>query len=271
MQDPQSWTATYDYASVIITDEAALKSLYLWAEGATEQMFQAGHNLRPFSAHGFSGHRLGDLGIATNGPSHWVTVSGYFAETEAPILFRVADHATRVDLAVTAEFNPRVEELASREYYRFEAQDPEATTKKHSLILSENGGQTFYIGSRKSSRFGRLYDRGARAGTHIPGQCWRWEVEYKGDKADQIRTDLTRLDHASTIKAGLVTDFFQGRGIAIPALVGPVSMVEHGSTHAKSLYNTLEWYAQQVAPSVKRLIDSGLEQEALKALGFRGE
>jgi len=52
-----------------------------------------------------------------------------------------------------------------------------------------NGGQTYYVGSRRSAMFVRVYDKAAelrRKGVEVPVPLWRAEVEVKRKAANEV-------------------------------------------------------------------------------------
>ena len=58
------------------------------------------------------------------------------------------------------------------------------TAQTCDIVKGNKGGRTLYVGSRKSERFARIYDKGAQTGT---GENWlRYEFELKGDVARAI-------------------------------------------------------------------------------------
>jgi len=76
---------------------------------------------------------------------------------------------------------------------------------KASLI----NGETLYIGSRKSGRFWRIYNKALEQG--IPGPLFRIEIELKGDRARQAKMLLIqekRLEIFMSNRIGVVGDLF---------------------------------------------------------------
>src|SRR5687768_14864440 len=84
---------------------------------------------------------------------------------------------TRLDLAIDA-FGIAINPITLAACPRV-ALEP-GTARKWSSVESVDGGKTAYIGSRKSERFLRIYDKAADRGR--PGELWPgFEIELKGE------------------------------------------------------------------------------------------
>jgi hypothetical protein len=61
-----------------------------------------------------------------------------------------------------------------------------------------SAGETIYLGTRRSSKFGRIYDR--MGVTNGQENCIRYEVEYKGKMADLVFLDFIKSDSKNVYK-----------------------------------------------------------------------
>lgn len=72
-----------------------------------------------------------------------------------------------------------------------------------------------YLGSSKSSRFIRVYDKGIETGTDTPG-CWiRWETQLREDHANNAAFAIASVDDWSNVAASIamsVADFRVNNG-----------------------------------------------------------
>lgn len=174
---------------------------------------------------------------------------------------------TRIDLAVTQSLLIEIEEVPRRYYEALSEND--IAIRNYSLIQNKKKGQTLYVGSRRSEKFGRLYDKGAESGQALPGFRYRWEVEYKKPSSDELARALSAVKEreAETITA-MVFEFFDQRGV--PPLFPKSGHVVSLSTQARvtSLDRKLNWIRSQVRPSIGEIIMAGRTRELFEAFGI---
>lgn len=218
----------------------------------------------PWYFKGFRGYRSGGIRYGTNnhrdgivqlsGPdaeAHWRKFDGYW------------DNCSRIDLAVTIVLPAPDTAVAVRVYNRLNEQ----RKVKAAYIQNNRGGATAYIGARSSSRYARVYDKGAQQNRE-PGVEWRYEVEYKKPVSAHLYQSL--LDNGGLVNliALEVRDHFRKYGIEIPyAPTDPHSAIEI----ARDLTNSekkLQWLERQVQPAIRQLLEEGLESRVLVALGL---
>lgn len=174
---------------------------------------------------------------------------------------------TRIDLAVTQSLLIEIEEVPRR-YYQ-ELTDENKGRRNYSLIQNTKQGQTLYVGSRRSEKFGRLYDKGVESGEALPGFRYRWEVEYKKPLSQELAKALAavREREADTITA-MVFEFFDLRGV--PPLFPKTGHAVGLSTEARvtSLDRKLNWIRSQVRPSIGAIVMAGRSRELFEAFGI---
>jgi DNA relaxase NicK len=180
--------------------------------------------------------------------------------------------ASRIDLAVTAWFDPPRQHLAldayklARDHTPANGRPPAAT-----YLVSSLGGSTCYVGSRSSETFGRLYDKHAQSQAEPDRGAWRWEVELKAERAASAAIAL--LDsrtHRESIRA-TVWEWFTQRGIQPPwDKVGEGISTDPVGRQADDTRRA-EWLATQVAPTVRDLIPRIGMEAVLEALGLDPE
>jgi DNA relaxase NicK len=140
------------------------------------------------------------------------------------------------------------------------------------LAFFTSSGDTLYVGKRTSPVMLRLYDKtpafNLANGTKLPlGTFWRYEVEYKRGYAkvafdswlqypnrtewiqDTVAVEFTKRGAPSF---GSAREF----GTGLKAYVAPTTT-----------NSNLAWLKKTVRPVFQRLVSSGLEKEALMALG----
>lgn len=199
----------------------------------------------------------------------WGIVSNGIWQSICPTATRVS----RLDLAVTVELGT-AEPNVAKKAYKGQKMD---TQRQYAIVQSSKGGQTLYVGSRSSNQFGRLYDKGKKDYGLEPGKVWRYEVEIKDKprnnaileslmdkwrKGKPVPDDITSYVHRWFSVRGVRPRFFS-QGLDLPKVEVEVAMSSND--------RKLKWLRQQVAPTVKNLIEQGLGDNALKALGLEQE
>jgi len=178
---------------------------------------------------------------------------------------------SRVDLQVSATLKEADPEIAHDCYSYLTELVTEGQVNvpvSYKLILGDvrTRGDTLYLGSRKSSQFGRLYDKGAQLETAEPGKIWRYEVEYKKPMALHVAKGLRDAVDRNEAIIATVYDWFSSRYTApIFDRKGSKVVVElTARIHSDEV--TLAWLRSQVSPSVIRLMERGRGREVFTAL-----
>ncbi len=134
-------------------------------------------------------------------------------------------------------------------------------------------GETLYIGSRRSDQFGRLYDKAAEeANTALFGRKWRYEVEYKDRRAQNVMKALIEPEKRVPLPAliqNAVWWWFDERNI--PPLFDRAYNQRVAFETSGKITDTsrqLTWLTKQVQPTVKRLLAQGEEDAVWAALGL---
>lgn len=271
MQRPTSTEATVDYYSFTCSDEVLSPLLEQRANLLMLEEAKAGALPHQFIIHGYTGVRCGNVQVGRSSDRLWVSLIGEVAQPHWQNFHRREVQVTRVDLALTARFAPAADGLARHEFSRLCALNSPGARRKWSIVQGHDGGSTLYIGSRKSERFGRLYDRGIKAASDPQGALWRWEVEYKGGAAQAVADALASLNSCDTMVAGLVSQWFTQRNVAAPEACEVQEPCGSTLKRKGMADDKLAWLGKQVAPSVKILISAGYRTDVLAALNLESE
>ncbi|MGI9251403.1 MAG: replication initiation factor domain-containing protein [Pseudohongiellaceae bacterium] len=184
-----------------------------------------------------------------------------------------AKRISRVDLAVTVELPKPDPRLAQRGWDK----NATATERQYAMIQNSKNGKTLYVGSRQSDQYGRLYDKGVKDLGREPGEVWRYEIELKSKPKNMAllqsmydrwrlhgidSADVTQYVHQWFAVRGVSPKFSaRGKGMPRPDLEATVMTAE----------KKLRWLSQQVRPTITALIDAGLGDAAIRALGLEAE
>lgn len=231
---------------------------------------EEGNDIKPWDWKGYRGIRAGSVECGERPDGVFVRVSGALAATAWRPIARHATHVSRLDLAVTvrlpSDANPAAEVYQTANPANKSGRGRRVQKGRHIETWSE--GDTTYLGSRQSDRYGRIYDKGKESKDVAYRDCWRWEVEYKGDTATPLSHVLSSSDAESTAVLAYVWSDFEAFGA--PPIWGLGAEVERFvSARPKSDdLRRLEWIRTQVAPSVRILIEHGRMADLLEALGL---
>jgi len=220
-----------------------------------------------WSFRGYFGWKLPHVRWGTRADSDIMIGSGELAPEVYHIIFDsgACDNVSRIDLAVTCALQTPAN-LAIEYYDEVKRLSGKAGVCKRQYALIQNTaqGQTLYVGSRQSTQFGRVYDKGMqqKALQFKAGELWRFEVEFKDERAYKVARQLKEVQVG--VIANCVHKWFSGRHIAPIWPFG--SSVEEiiDTTQEATLASdeaTLRWLSTQVKPSIIRLSAKGkLEQ-----------
>lgn len=241
---------------------------------AAEQF--GGNTVHPWHLMGFVGSRCGRVRWGTRGRGGLLQLSGDLAKLRWYDADRLADTMSRVDLAVTIRSEPPRTSLGLEAYGTArEAYQMKNMYSTPRLVTDAAGGTTVYVGDRSSDIFLRLYNKEQESlarkdfleAEHYHG-CWRYEVEYKGERANAARATLQKAQLQPDAVADLVYHEFQAHHIWPEfGAITPRSLIG-GFRRRSDNDRRLAWFKTAVAPAVKALLDSGRRLELEDALGL---
>lgn len=163
---------------------------------------------------------------------------------------REGGKCTRIDLAIDV-FDHAIDIVALAGSAR--VKEAPGSARKWKFYKGDDGGCTAYIGSRKSDKFLRIYDKAIESGNRE--RPWtRFELEIKGDSAKVVAAEFAALpeeERAAYIKGIMkamfnpIDEFYQELMTA-PAV--------HVKTVKDTDDNTLEWLMNSVAKTLAKTI-----------------
>lgn len=194
---------------------------------------------------------------------------GEAARDWGPLVLPWSDKVSRIDVQVTVKQEPYDDELAwhawehARELAKAEGRPP-----RYTLWADASKGSTLYVGRLGSRFLGRLYEKGKEDPKGGWGDAWRYEVQARRERADQVAMELGRSTEPESFIAGTVAGHFEARGVVpIFRSQDPVHLAplpRESTDEAKSL----RWLETSAGPVVARLEAMGSYEAALKALGI---
>ena len=228
--------------------------------------------VRDWSWHGYNG-RIGDhfsWGLRWDGAI--LQLHGYLAEKYWEQAARRSANVTRIDIAVTVRYDEAQEGVAEDAYLRGKRADegnPRAPSR--SLIVSSGGGSTAYIGNRSSQVFARIYDKWRERNDEQWRNCWRWEVEYKSDLANDCATRLLASPDVPCAIRELVSSHYVRRSMAARWMADGRTMRLNAQRQPSTVASRLCWLSDTCRPVVKRLLASVSILDLLFAVGLDSE
>jgi len=218
---------------------------------------------KPFDFRGARGWTRGSVSYAEqlkNGLKVWciLMVKGELSSKAFETAQKLDDlKVTRIDIAVDVMLLETVKKLPRKikDTYHgvFDVQLIESLT-----------GDTLYCGSRESSTYIRIYDKSEEYGLEL-GRVWRFEVEFKQDKAPIVAAHIR--DNGIAIAQDIVWTALKSRGIPSPKIGQTVNLKARKVTLSTADMK-LAWLGRQVKPTVEYLRSIGKEREVYEQLGF---
>jgi len=177
-----------------------------------------GHKARPYTGNGYVGDHIEGITLAERDDETMVRLSGSAARRWATLLIPRVNNVSRLDFQVTIR-----DQLTGRDWAGIaesevmgDARIREGRTKR--LRLSDGRlGNTLYIGRRVSNRFFRVYNKSAESPGEWPDTTWRWEIEYKGPRAEHWASQIRRHPWKDDDSRSVVSAGFRDYGHAVPA------------------------------------------------------
>lgn len=155
---------------------------------------------------------------------------------------------TRLDLAIDV-FDVEIDPMALAQCARVKTEP--GTARKWSFVKGHDNGCTAYVGSRKSEKFLRIYDKAAEQGRN--DILWtRFELELKGDSAraaSRAMSDMTPDERPIYIK-GLMRALFNPDDTMYQEIMNcPAAVLK---TTKDTDDNTLDWLMNSVAKTIAK-------------------
>lgn len=247
-------------------------------EPLLHQSASQGNRVLLWKGSGYHGRTSGETSLGVGREGSIVTLKSREAFLNAELFLGGEFRVTRLDLQTTCFDESKMEDRWTAEYFALQHRKKKAGRPISSdLRLNSRGGSTLYLGSPKSDIIARAYDKGIEAKIAEAGECQRYEVQYRRRPAKSQATRYYQSEDRSYHIAATVTHFFKARGITVPRVEERIAgtQIQHEALYSKRAESddarSLRWLGTLVAPTVRRLIESGKRDEILRALGLTDE
>lgn len=262
--------AGIDWLTCSASDPARVDLLYAIGERIAAAEKERGNDLRLWNWMGYAGVACGGVATGRRNDGSILRLSSDCAAENWLHPVQIAQNVSRLDLAVTvympAPSNPAREAWTSAQAGASGGRGRSVQHITH--IETAHEGETTYLGSRQSARFGRLYNKGLESGEERYRDSWRWEIEVKKPAALPMARAIADSGGESSAVLAYVWDAYAKWGC--PPVWGhdatvPVEELQHAQTDDD---RRLAWLATQVAGVVSGLIRRGKRTSVLSALGL---
>jgi hypothetical protein len=216
---------------------------------------RVGNEVKPWGANGYRGYRGGHVSLGNGDAGTILRLSGRGSADMGAALCRSEANITRIDLQATTRFSRDNAALARHHAQDVARDQRQGGIKRHiRLERSFGGGDTLYVGSRVSNYYGRVYDKYRESRDEQYRRCWRYEVECKGDGAQQARKAVIAAADVSKASASLVAHWFGARGCSVRYRSELADELAPVGAHHSDLDTWLTWLLQGVRPVVQRCL-----------------
>jgi hypothetical protein len=271
LADTKISSVGFDYLRVTSKDDAGATWIAEEAQRLMGRQANGGDARKKGGMQGFQGVSCGPLFFGRKEALFMLQVSGPLADEVVPKMPKVGLNTTRLDVQVTVELGelcPQLAELLAYARREVVADRGKKMRPAQNLRLGFGKGDTLYIGSRVSPRFGRVYDKGAESKECPPGRVWRFETEFKGVVAPEVINYFAAAGYSPEAMMAVVKGQFAEWTIPVP--VGGAGYLVAGSIGRREMDNdrSLGWLQAQVRPTIERLLGSISRAEIESALGL---
>lgn len=228
-----------------------------------------GGRVKPWRWQGYLGDAGDGVSYGERQDGSIIRLSGEMAGKHAATAIGFAHNVSRIDVQVTTQ-DPNEQANWAERVLGVVRQDKRVVSgmTKTTILRSTPSGTTTYIGSRSSDRYFRVYDKHSESQGAYPPGSWRWEVEYKNDRAWSVamraKSDECRPNRCREI----VEQAFYDYGVILPSGPLPMTWRDRGIRSETTNERRLAWLRSSIAPCVGKLREAYATSDILDALGL---
>jgi hypothetical protein len=270
-------SAGCDWLTVTFKPDAPqVRPLELLVQSVQDEATQRGEEVKMISPQGYSGMSVQGLFFGGREDGYMLRCSGDLADSFYRELVALGGtyNITRIDFQVTAKRRPQDRNFVERLRKTITAASQAAGRVRPPVfgcVENSERGDSLTIGSRTAERFIRVYDKSLEQHGKIEPDLLRWEVEYKGDLAQNGWSMLCNAASSMWLAISLVSGELQALGV-FEDWMKDTAPIRIKTTHNYSTNERrLDWLQNHVRLTVKRLVEDGLQSEVIQALGLGEE
>jgi hypothetical protein len=228
-----------------------------------------GYIVRPWNWNGYRGRVVDGCSYGSRDDGSIVRLSGSMAIRHFLSAMVMADQVSRLDIQVTV-----LDRIGQADWARIAF----GTVQELPLVqsgmvgtkytVSTPEGATFNLGSRSSERYLRLYDKTAETKGEYPIRCWRYEIEYKGQRANSNARRIHTARSTDCAVYDAIKNCYGAYGVTVPCSPPGRGWMDAGYRHTTDDERRLLWLATSIRPCVIRLIEAYNAETIAAALGF---
>ncbi len=244
-----------------------------WFELMQTEAELNGDERKTTNAQGYDGWRTTHLSYGVRHDGYWFRASGDIANRVGAELLemRARIKPTRIDVQVTllaegswGRFASAMRTMVRQHEQKMELKETSAVN----LIETPKTGDTCYIGSRKSTRQFRGYDKTAEQRGKIPGQQYRLELQLTQQQARSIWIEFYRGADFGDLAKGYVSGYLIKHGLYKPWKDDDAPISLPSTYDPTSDERRLNWFLNQVVLSWWKIANEDYKRQILTAMGF---
>jgi DNA relaxase NicK len=267
--DIASVEAGVDWVTYTVPRGNDADRLWRTACGIISEQEGKGARRKSFGSHGYRGEQVEHAALGAREDGIYFRLSGDLACSKWGEIGSSGGKPTRLDLQTTFLLRHSLTECGQR----FFPETPTHPARRgrppvFSFQRDTVGAWIGRAGSRSSRAYMRVYDKGIESGSHPAGLRWRVEAELKAEYAETQWKGLHSAESTQAYCYASSAYWAQRSGLAWP-LPTPSEITPLTPTMEPvppDVTASLAWLAQQVSPTVQRLVRAGLAREVLACL-----
>jgi len=204
-------------------------------------------------------------------------------------IYSLAENVTRIDVQLTYRPREGVQQRLARGWRG--ADRTNVSRGKPGAMggwLSRTGLETIYLGSFKSDRLGRAYDKGRESRQDHYAGTLRLETQLRRELAMRLATQLDQTPEPDSLMVAYIFDYFGTRARALIPAIDPclfagqppnevseqrclpafAEVCPSPRARLPSINRSISYLQNCIRPLVQRLSGAGYEREVLEALGL---
>ena len=261
--------ARIDWVTATVKPGSKLATLNGRAKTWMEMRKCEGFRIRPWHWMGYDGETVDGCTFGTRETDGIIRLSGEVAAKRGPVALTWCDNCSRLDICVTIRDNDlgrNWAEIVSMDAKR-DARVLAGMTETR-LIQTTPVGTTAYIGSRKSDKYMRCYDKTAESKGAYPLGSWRYEIEYKKERANVVARSLQTDAYRPSKILQLVKAAYLNYGHGMPCAGLPEFYADRVIKFETDDERRLAWLRSSIRPMIERMREGTNTDVLLSAIGF---